>query len=274
MDIVKKNLKAIVAGFLGVFHFILMALPFAGVYAEGMGQSETKNISGYKCLGDAVSGMDAAVLLKIALIVFLLAGIAMLLIGLYLLLDAFMGDKINLPFKLDAKLRDWIHMGYAGASVLVLLAGIIVSIANKQTESFMGISVSAGVSIGAGTIFGVLLAVGSFVGLWFVEKKGLMDAIDFGALGARFACAQCGAPAKKGSAFCSKCGGQVVEIAITKPMCTACGAPAKKGEAFCSKCGGKVEEVVPTKPVCENCGAPAKGGAAFCPLCGGKIVQK
>lgn len=275
MDFVKKNFKGIVAAFLGLLHFVLLAFPFIGVFAKGMGMSETKNMSGYDCFGDAMKAIETGGgFMQFALIVFLIVAIAMLLIGLYLLLASFLGNKIKLPTDVIGKLCTLIHMGYAGSSLLVLWAAIVVSIANTKTEEFMGITMTAGVSIGFGVIFAVLLAIGSCVAVWIIEKKGLMGISGAGETKSRFACVQCGEVAKKGSAFCCKCGGQVVEIIPTKPMCTVCGAPAKKGDVYCAKCGGKIEEIPLTKPVCEACGAPAKNDAKFCSLCGGKIVLK
>lgn len=271
MDFVKKNLKALVAVFLGLFHFVLLAIPFIGVFAQGFG---SKGVPGYLCLGEDMAELEAGGFMKVALILFLIAAIALLLAGVYLLVVSLLGDKSNLSSGLAGKLCTWVHMGYAGTSILTFLAVVIVSIANTKTTEALGISMKSGISIGFGSILGVLLAAGSFAGIWLMEKKGIMGDAGDGAMKTRFVCSQCGEVAKKGAAFCLKCGGKVEEVLPTKPVCSICGAPAKKGAAFCSLCGGKVEEVVPTRPVCEVCGAPGKNGAAFCSLCGGKIVQK
>lgn len=278
MAFVKNNLKAIVATFLGAFHFVLMAIPFISVFAKGMEGTESQGASGYKCFGAELGLIEAGGFMKFTLILFLIVAIALLLIGTYLLLISILGDKVNLPSSFGPvsaeKLCGWTHLGYAGTSILVLLAVIIVSIANTQSMDFLGYSVKTGITVGFGVIFGVLLAVGSVVGLWFIEKKNVLGTTGAVATKSRFVCSQCGAAANKESAFCSKCGGKIVEEVPTKPMCTACGAPAKKGDIFCSKCGGKVENIAMTKPVCESCGAPAKDDAVFCSWCGGKIVQR
>lgn len=284
MDILKKNYKAFTAAFLGLFHFILLAIPFVSAFVKMSGMSQSQGVSGYTCLGSHMGELSGGVFLLIAQILFLIAAIGLLLIGAYMLLSAFLGDKINLPESFGpispTYLYTWIHLGYAAAGVLMFLATVIVSIANTQSAEYY----SAGIAIGFGSILGFLLSVGSFVGVFLLEKKGIMGNCGASQSGGprrveavprvRFACSQCGQTAQRGSAFCSKCGGKVVEVVPTKPVCVACGAPAKRGDAFCSLCGGKVEEVAQTKPVCDSCGAPAKKGDAFCSLCGGKIVQK
>lgn len=295
MDMVKKNLKAIVAIFLGVFHFILLAIPFLSSYTEGadelaelgelfgiegMNTLKNQSYSGYACLGKTVGEMKVGGFLAFSQIVFLLAAVAFLLIGGYLLTRYFLKDKMGALGNVDSasvdKMYGWIHLTYLLASILTLIAAISVAATNtaNSLNSVDILTLPTITTIGFGPILGVLLAVASRIILKILKKKGKLDDIDDTASRTQFVCTQCGAIAKKGSAFCSKCGGQVVEKMPTRPMCTVCGAPAKKGDVFCSKCGGKVEEVVPTKPVCEVCGAPAKNGAAFCSLCGGKIVQK
>lgn len=288
MDILKKNYKALTAAFLGLFHFILLAIPFASAFVKTVGYSKSEGVSGYICLGSQMGELKVGIFLQIAQILFLIAAIGLLLIGAYMLLSAFLGDKINLPQSFGpispTYLYTWIHLGYAVTGILMFVATVVVSIANTKSQDFYGYTTSAGVAIGVGSILGFVLSVGSFVGVFLLEKKGIMgnggasqssgprrvEAVPR----ARFACSQCGQTAQRGSAFCSKCGGKVVEVVPTKPVCVACGAPAKRGDAFCSLCGGKIEEVAQTKPVCESCGAPAKKGDAFCSLCGGKIVQK
>lgn len=288
MDILKKNYKAFTAAFLGLFHFILLAIPFVSAFAKMGGESESQSVSGYTCLGSHMGELSGGIFLLIAQILFLIAAIGLLLIGAYMLVSAFLGDKINLPQSFGpispTYLYTWIHLGYAAAGVLMFLATVIVSIANTETQELFGYTMSAGISIGFGSILGFVLSAGSFVGVFLLEKNGIMGNGGASQSGgprrveavsrARLVCSQCGQTAQRGSAFCSKCGGKVVEVVPTKPVCVACGAPAKRGDAFCSLCGGKVEEVAQTKPVCESCGAPAKKGDAFCALCGGKIVQK
>lgn len=284
MDILKKNYKAFTAAFLGLFHFILLAIPFVSAFVKMTGMSQSKGVSGYICLGSQMGELKVGVFLLIAQILFLVAAIGLLLIGAYMLLSSFLGDQLNLPQSFGpispTYLYTWIHLGYAATGILMFLATVVVSIANTQSGEYY----SAGISIGIGSILGFVLSAGSFVGVFLLEKNGIMGNGGASQSGGprrveavprvRFACSQCGQTAQRGSAFCSKCGGKVVEVVPTKPVCVACGAPAKRGDAFCSLCGGKVEEVAQTKPVCESCGAPAKKGDAFCSLCGGKIVQK
>ena len=167
--------------------------------------------------------------------------------------------------------------GYSTISMIVLSVYIfpcfiIVCIANAKSTDMMKL----GYGIGFGPLLTVFFAVGAFVAFAVIEKK-YPELLEGGSsVKSIWVCDQCGASAKKGTAFCGACGGSVSEKVIIPTMlvCSSCGAKGKKGVAFCSKCGGQiVEKPVPTY-ACEACGEPSKKAVAFCAKCGGKIIEK
>lgn len=273
---VKANLRSLVCAFLGLFQFILLAIPYASAYISYGSNSESVGLSGYGVLANDMSEMDAGFLAFIFQLLAFLCGIVLLASAAYLLVKAFFG--VELPDAFGpvevVKVRDWALMGYAGANALLFVSQILISLINSESEEFFGQTIEAGVGLGFGIFLAVILSVGGFVGLMMLEKK-MPQLFEAGAPATKFVCEQCGASAKKGAAFCSKCGGKVIETLPVTYACEQCGASAKKGVAFCSKCGGKIvaktEAPAPAAAVCPQCGAALKDGAAFCTACGFKV---
>ena len=280
---VKANLRGLVCAFLGLFQFILLAIPYASVYSSTLRSSWSESLSGYGLLGNKLTDlyeqsfwmeMTGGVVPFIFQLIAFICGIVLLLSAAYLLVKAFFG--VEMPEQFGpvsvAKVRDFALMGYAGANALLFVSLIIISLANS--EELLGAEM--GVGLGFGIFLAVILSVGAFVALKVLEQK-MPQLFEAGAPATRYVCEQCGASAKKGAAFCAKCGGKVIEMLPVTYACEQCGAAAKKGVAFCSKCGGKIvaNTAAPAAPaaaaVCPQCGAALKEGAAFCTTCGCKI---
>ena len=201
--------------------------------------------------------------------------------SVFMILKGFFGIEVGPINNMIDKFGTWLHLGFGGLTVMVLISVIIVSLCNGGQETISAgwytYTVETSISIGWALIVAVLLNAGSWAAVFVLEKMGVIgDEAAAGSAKVSYVCSQCGAKAAKGAAFCNKCGGKVEEI-VTLPMvyaCSQCGAPSKAGIAFCNKCGGRIEgKEAPPKPVyaCSQCGAPSKAGIAFCNKCGGKI---
>jgi rRNA maturation endonuclease Nob1 len=285
LENVKGNLKGLVCAFLGLFHFIWMAIPYGALYASMGDEKHSENFSGYKMFDGELffdpDSIKVGFLGGIFQILALICAIVLAVSAVYLLVKAFFG--VELPEQFGpvqvSKVRDLSMLAYAAANLLVLLSMIIISIANNRTEELWGMKLSAGISLGFGLFLVVFLSVGAFVAFTVIEKK-YPELLEGGSSEKTiFVCDQCGASAKKGAAFCGACGGSVSEKVVlpTIFVCSGCGAKAKKGVAFCAACGGQVVEQLappPTMFACSSCGAKAKKGVAFCSKCGGQIIEK
>ena len=279
LENVKGNLKGLVCAFLGLFHFIWMAIPYANLYMKSEDTKMNENFSGYDLFsfGSAKVGFLVVLFQVLALI----AAIVLLVSAAYLLVKAFVG--IDLPEEFGpvsfTKVRDISMLAYAGANVLLFLSQIIVALANTYSIKNDFADMKLGIGLGFGIFWVVLLSAGAVAAFFVIEKK-YPELLEGGSFEKTvYVCDQCGASAKKGAAFCGACGGTVSEKIIlpTIFVCSGCGAKAKKGVAFCASCGGQVVEQIappPTMFACSSCGAKAKKGVAFCSKCGGQIVEK
>lgn len=278
VDNVKRNTRWLVCAFLGIFHFVILAMNTIAAFVDMGKKSESEGLSGYETLGEATldSGLDGGAFLFICQLFVLIAAIAMLIAAAVIIIKEFMGVSIPDAFG-PVKLKTVggiIHLAYAALHILLLISIIVVCIANTESEEFLGETYTMGVRPAFGFILSFILSIGSFVGLYFLEKLVPGFKGD-GAASAKvaYACESCGTSAKKGAAFCSKCGGKVVArvtpAATATHYCSKCGATAAEGAAFCSKCGGAV--VKNDVPTCPNCGAIVKEGAVFCGGCGTKL---
>ena len=308
---IKKNIRFIAYALVAVLTFVFLALPWM-TFSLSVSYSKEKiggsvGFSGYEIMGDAeeldlydmeiedykASAVKSfikegikelkfepdfygvvgffAILIMIVAIVLLIAAIYMLLVKLF---------GIALPTEFGpVKVEQVTHitaLSFAGLNVLTLLIALIGGIANSKSESESGVKATLGMGTGIGLWLMAIFAVGTIVVLKLVIDKLPEFA---GTPSARYACEQCGAPAKAGMPFCQKCGGKVVELPpapIVVYSCEQCGTKAKAGAAFCTKCGGKVvaKEQYPVVHLCTQCGAKAKAGVAFCTKCGGKVEAK
>ena len=238
LSALKKNLSAFSATSIGILHFFLLALPFGGDFARSEGRKSVILVSGYQSMSSDIAYLDAGGFAVFAQTITLITAISLLLLGSYLLVRYFLPEAGNLPDRFGdftfRKLCGYGLLGYAGCSLLVLLAVIILSAANVGSNVANNQLVRYGFSIGIGPIFGVLLSGGNIFALWFLTRKGLPAEPD-----PRF-CSVCGAVLERNAAFCSRCGTKVE----TEPVyaCCQCGAASKAGVAFCSQCGGRIIE--------------------------------
>lgn len=278
VDNVKRNTRWLACAFLGIFHFVILAMNTIAAFVEMGKKSESEGISGYDTLGEAIleSELDGGVFLFICQLFILIAAIAMLIAAAVIIIKEFFGVAIPDSFG-PVKLKtvgNITHLAYAALHVLLLIAVIVVCVANTESEEFLGETWTMGYRPAFGFFLSFILSIGSFVGLYFLEKLVPGFKGD-GAASAKvaYACEACGEGAKKGAAFCSKCGGKVVArvtpAATATHYCSKCGATAAEGAAFCAKCGGAV--VKNDIPTCPNCGAIVKEGAMFCGGCGTKL---
>ncbi len=278
VDDVKRNTRWLVCAFLGIFHFVILAMNTIAAFAKSGGKSESQGFSGYETLGETLldSELDGGVFLFICQLFILIAAIAMLIAAAVIIIKEFFGVSIPDsfgPVKLKS-IGNITYFAYAALHILLLIAVIVVCIANGETEKFLGQTYKTGVRPAFGFFFSLILSIGSFVGLYFLEKK-VPGFTGEGTSSAKIAyvCESCGTSAKKGAAFCTKCGGKVVTrvtpAATATHYCSKCGATASAGAGFCAKCGGAVVEN--DIPKCPNCGAIVKEGAAFCGVCGNKL---
>lgn len=270
----RKNFLWTLCGGIGIFHYILLAIPYVAAFAKYGSESQSEGASGYRVM-DIWEGFSG-VMSSLVQILVLVVSIVLLAIGIIALLKEFgifdLTEKLGKDVDLK-KLGEYGLLAYAGLNVLLFVFLLIFCIAN--TESIMGMKY--GYRLSAGMFITLIIAIGAVVGNKLVEKKFPMDE---NASITIYKCSQCGQKAKAGVKFCTACGGAVIETQPEpKPVyvCSGCGASAKKGVNFCPSCGGAVIETQPApKPVyvCSGCGASAKKGTNFCPSCGGQIVEK
>lgn len=252
IDTIKKNLIWFLCAALGVLQFILLAIPYFAAFAEGYGQSMSEGFSGYKVM-DLWDGGFGGVMSSITQILILILGIVLLAIGAIGLLKAF--DVVDLTDKLGKlNLKDLAKKGifaYGGLQVLLFIFMIIFTASNTETESFMGVTVSAGVRFSAGLFITIVIVGAAIAAMILVPKK---FPVDEDAPSVTYVCGQCGKKSKASNKFCNVCGGAIVEkVAEPKPVyvCSGCGKAAKASEKFCSACGSAIEAKVPETTVNE-----------------------
>ena len=277
MSTLKKNLTAFIAATLGLFHFILLAIPYCGQYVKLGAQSVRDHISGYGAMGEDMTMLDAGGFAVFTQIITLLAAISLLLVGAYLVVRAFLKGKADLPGGFGAFSFEFLCrillLAYAGASFLTFLACIIVSIANTGSGATFSsyLTYRYGVSIGFGPILGVLLSAGGVVAPLLLKKLGVLKETapaEAAPVNAAPVNAAPAAPVYEAPAAPIYTAPAAPEKA---KFCSNCGTPLEDGALFCSGCGTKL---APPVYACSQCGAPSAEGIAFCSQCGGKIVQK
>ncbi len=240
------NLSYWLCGFLGIWQFVLLAIPYLASFAKYDGVRETYGTaSGYQIMrlwDGGFSGVMSA-LLQIFILVL---GIVMLVYGACGILKS-VGVFEKFPDKLGKcsmkKCGEIALYVYAGLNVLLFIFLIIVTAENTYTyEMYDGEKYKAGIAFSAGMFITLAFVIGAPVALKLLEAKCPVDENE-AATKYTYICTKCGKKAKKGAKFCSECGGEVEENVDVGYACTQCGAKAKKGDNFCSACGGKVAPV-------------------------------
>ncbi len=254
MEKVKSNLTYVICAVLGLFNFILLAIPYIASYysydlgAWGGKQSDSIGISGYKVM-DLWEGGFSGVMSSLIQLFVLLVGIALLAWGVLGLLKALdilpqFPDKLgNLESK---KVGEYGLFGIAGLNALLLVFLIILSATNSESYSEYGMEGSAGIRLSAGIFISLVITAGAVVALKILEKK--LPAGESSEI-VTYACVKCGKKAKAADKFCSACGGEIEKKVVVKEeyACVKCGKRATAKDKFCNACGGeiKVKEAPP-----------------------------
>ncbi len=261
MDKMKSNLTYVVCAALGVFNFILLAIPYiASYYSYDLGewggkQSSSDGISGYKVM-DLWELKFSGVMSSLIQLFVLLVGIALLAWGVLGLLKAF-GIFDKFPDRLgkfeSKKIGEFGLFGIAGLNVLLLIFLIILSATNSESYSEYGMESSAGIRLSAGIFISLIITVGAAVALKVLEKK--FPATDSGEM-TTYVCNKCGKKAKAADKFCSACGGEIEKKVVVKEeyACVKCGKRATAKDKFCNECGGEIK--VKEAPPKEEAAAP------------------
>ncbi len=254
LEKIKSNLTYVVCAVLGLFNFILLAIPYIASYysydlgAWGGKQSSSDGISGYKVM-DLWEGGFPGVMSSLIQIFVLIGGIALLAWGVLGLLKAF-GIFDKLPERLgnieSKKIGEYGLFGIAGLNVLLLVFLIILSATNSESYSEYGMEGSAGIRLSAGIFISLVITVGAVVALKILEKK--LPASDGGET-VTYVCNKCGKRARSSDKFCNACGGEIEKKVVVKEeyACVKCGKKATAKDKFCNACGGeiKVKEAPP-----------------------------
>ncbi len=247
MEKMKSNLTYVICAVLGLFNFILLAIPYiASYYSYDLGewggkQSDSEGISGYKVM-DLWEGGFSGVMSSLIQLFILLVGIALLAWGILGLLKAF-GIFDMFPDSFgnfeSKKIGEYGLFGLAGLNVLLLVFLIIFTAVNSESYSEYGYESSAGFRLSAGIFISLVITAGAVVALKLLEKKlpvGESSEI------VTYACSKCGKKAKAADKFCSACGGEVEKKVVVKEeyVCEKCGKKATAKDKFCNICGGAV----------------------------------
>ncbi len=248
LEKIKSNLTYVVCAVLGLFNFILLAIPYiASYYSYDLGkwggkQSGSEGISGYKVM-DLWEGGFSGVMSSLIQLFVLLVGIALLAWGVLGLLKAF-GIFDKFPDRLgkfeSKKIGEFGLFGIAGLNVLLLVFLIILSATNSESYSEYGMESSAGIRLSAGIFISLVITAGAVVALKILEKKlPVSESSEI----VTYACAKCGKKARAADKFCSACGGEIEKKVVVKEeyACVKCGKKATAKDKFCNACGGEIK---------------------------------
>ncbi len=274
MEKIKSNLTYVICAVLGLFNFILLAIPYVTVYSKSGFTNYSDGVSGYKMLeiwgNDEYYLADAkfgGVMSSLIQLFVLLLGIAILAWGTLGLLKAF-GIFGQFPDKLgkleSRKLGEFGLCGLAGLNVLLLVFLIIFTATNSEKINEYGYTFEGGYKLSAGIFISLVITAGAVVALKLLEKK--FPANDSGET-ITYVCNKCGKKAKAVDKFCSACGGEIEKKVVVKEeyACVKCGRKASAKEKFCSECGGEIK-VKERASVAEPTATDAKVEAEAAPL--------
>jgi hypothetical protein len=175
MKFIKQNLLWIICAALGLFNFILLAIPYVAVvvdlgeWGELAGIRSRSGISGYNLLSAWELGFGG-VMSALFQIFVLLAGIALLAIGVAGILKGLNAFKI--PDKLGkfelTRIGKLLLFAYAGLNVLMLIFVIILCATNGGTDMDL---IGANYRISAGIFITLVFAIGALVAYMMLNKK-------------------------------------------------------------------------------------------------------
>ena len=300
LEKIKSNFTYSLCAALGLLQLIFMAMPFFGVFAKAAGEKLGEDFNGFALLkmkfpglaedmsealeylgGEGLSSTIFFTLAGLMQLVALILALGMLAIGVLALLKEFnMFDKFpeTLGNYETKKLANLAIRLFGALNFVSLMLLVLFSSANTVEESIWGITISVGVSVGAGAWLAGIIGFAGSGAIMFLPKY--VPGLDEGNAGPQitYHCAQCGKKATKNEKFCNSCGGAVVaeEVKQYNYVCEKCGKKAKKTDKFCNSCGGAIVavEVKNYEYVCSGCGKKAKKTDKFCNGCGGAIVER
>ncbi len=165
---IKKLIKPIITAAAGLLGLIFLALGYFTIHAEAFGQKISQSLAnGYQFafFGNGakleqfleLESTDAsffAYIASILLIIFLLASIAMLLVGIAKILIAF--NILNLPKVAWNKIDGFLDIAFGGAAVLALIFALIFGLINGASEDVASVSYLPSVGAWLIAVLGVL----------------------------------------------------------------------------------------------------------------------
>ena len=172
MNIIKKNWAHFFCAVLGLFNFILLAIPYVAAFMKTEGwleMSVSEGISGYKVM-DMWDGGFSGVMSSLIQIFILILGIALLVWGVLGLLKAKGICKV-LPDKIgnfeNKKISEMGLLAMAVLNFLLFIFLIIVTAVN--TEKYAG--GSTGIKLSAGIFLAIIFWTAAYVGAKLLDKK-------------------------------------------------------------------------------------------------------
>ena len=169
MNVIKKNWAYFCCAVLGLFNFILLAIPYIAAFADYGFVSLTEGISGYRVM-DMWDGGFSGVMSSLLQIFILILGIALLALGVMGLLKA-KGVCKALPDKLgkfeSKKVGEIGLLVMTILNVLLLVFLIIVTVQNTEGDS----SGRAGIKLSAGIFLAIIFWAAAYVGGKLIAKK-------------------------------------------------------------------------------------------------------
>ncbi len=238
------NLSYWLCAFLGLFQFILFAIPYLSSFVKMYGVKETYgNMSGYKVM-DLWQAEFSGVMSSLLQVFILILGIVMLAYGVCGILKSF-GLFEAFPDSVGKyatkKYGEFALYAYAGLNFLLFIFLIILTATNTESyDDFWSGEYKAGICFSAGMFITLIFAIAAPVALKLLEAKcPVVEETEK----VTYACSGCGKKVRQGVNFCPACGGAVESKVDLGVACTQCGKKVKKGVNFCPDCGGKVEAV-------------------------------
>lgn len=210
-----------------ILNFIFMGLGYAVFYASAGSYSTSESLNAYKCMSfgeeslknlldqfSTLTGKDPTltflgVFIAIMMILMIVINVMLILVGTAGLVRELARKNLvpNMSKELLDKSSHIVFTVGFGMSVASALFLILMSLCNSYKETLFEETIKAGMRPGAGMYLILVL----FVGSWLVDLLVFKKLKSKGATASGYVCSECGSEASSDSAFCSKCGGKVVE---------------------------------------------------------------
>ena len=169
MDKIKQNLTYFICAFLGIWNFIMLAIPYVSIFVSLNGVSQTEGASGYKCMSLWDGGFSGVMssLLQIAI---LIVGIILLAIGTVGILKTFNVIK-KLPDNKTKGIAQGTLNTFAILNAVLLVFLIILTAVNTTSTNTGDYEMSVGIKLSAGIFIAVVLSVGTAIANAVLNKK-------------------------------------------------------------------------------------------------------